>query len=161
MAASDRSVRASDADRESAAASLRDHYAAGRLNGDEFNERLDKAYAAKTLADLDALMTDLPAPADPGRLPEQAQPAGWLADPSGRFSPAWRAAWGSWLSISLVCFVIWLLSGATANLWFLWPSGILGATLLARWLTGGPAMSDRRVVRRQYRHDYRRYHRGF
>ncbi|HYK33968.1 MAG TPA: DUF1707 domain-containing protein, partial [Streptosporangiaceae bacterium] len=36
MAASDRSIRASDADRERVVASLRDHYAAGRLNGDEF-----------------------------------------------------------------------------------------------------------------------------
>jgi hypothetical protein len=62
MAASDRSIRASDADRERVAASLRDHYAAGRLNGDEFNERLDKVYAATTLGELADVQTDLPAP---------------------------------------------------------------------------------------------------
>lgn len=160
MAASDRSIRASDADRERVAASLRDHYAAGRLNGDEFNERLDKAYAASTLGDLADLQTDLPAP-EPAPLPAPAQPAGPVVPGSGRFSLEWRAAVGSWLSVSLVCFVIWLLSGAAANLWFLWPTGILGAVLLARWVSGAPAPSGGGTARRQYRRDYRRDRRGF
>jgi len=155
VAASDRSIRASDADRERVVASLRDHYAAGRLNGDEFNERLDKAYAATTLGDLADLQTDLPAPAPPP-LPTRAQPAGPVMAGSGRFSLEWRAAVGSWLSISLVCFVIWLLSGAAGSLWFLWPTGILGAILLARWLAGAPAPGGGKSDRR----DYRRHRRG-
>ena len=160
MAASDRSIRASDADRERVAASLRDHYAAGRLNGDEFNERLDNTYAATTLGELADLQTDLPAPASPP-LPAPAQPAGPLMAGSGRFSLEWRAAVGSWLSVSLVCFVIWLLSGASGNLWFLWPTGILGAAMLARWVTGAPAPGGGRAGRGQYRRDYRRHRRGF
>jgi len=160
MTASDRSIRAADADRERVAASLRDHYAAGRLNGDEFNERLDKAYAATTLGELADLQTDLPAPAPPP-LPEPAQPAGQVVAGPSRFSLEWRAAVGSWLCVSLVCFVIWLLSGAAASLWFLWPSGILGAVLLARWLSGAPAPGGGRFDRRQYRRDYRRSRRGF
>ena len=50
--ASDPRIRASDADRDRTAALLREHHAAGRLTAEEFNERLDKAYAAKTLGEL-------------------------------------------------------------------------------------------------------------
>ena len=59
--ASDPRIRASDADRDRTAALLREHHAAGRLTAEEFNERLDKAYAAKTLGELDELLADLPA----------------------------------------------------------------------------------------------------
>jgi Domain of unknown function (DUF1707) len=54
-------LRASDADRDRIAALLREHYAAGRLDADEFSERLAAAYAARTMGELDELMTDLPA----------------------------------------------------------------------------------------------------
>ncbi|HWG62897.1 MAG TPA: DUF1707 domain-containing protein [Streptosporangiaceae bacterium] len=53
-------IRASDADRERTAALLREHLADGRLTAEEFHERLDKAYAARTLGDLDELLADLP-----------------------------------------------------------------------------------------------------
>ena len=52
---------------------LREHHAAGRLTVEEFNERLDKAYAAKTLGELDELMSDLPA-IDLYRLPDASLP---------------------------------------------------------------------------------------
>jgi hypothetical protein len=57
---SDFQMRVSDAEREAAVTELREHYAAGRLTLEELNERVDKALAAKTRADLNALMTDLP-----------------------------------------------------------------------------------------------------
>jgi len=57
---SDPKIRASDADRDRTAALLREHLAAGRLTPEEFHERLDLAYAAKTLGQLDELMADLP-----------------------------------------------------------------------------------------------------
>jgi hypothetical protein len=53
-------VRVGDADRDAVAAQLREHYADGRLTLDELNERLDQAFAAKTRADLDVVMRDLP-----------------------------------------------------------------------------------------------------
>jgi hypothetical protein len=147
----DPKIRASDEDRDRAASLLREHHAAGRLNTEEFGERLDKAYAAKTLGDLDEIMEDLPA-IDLYRLPDASLPryrrpgpgAGSLVEASahgglpishGRFSPAWRAAWGSWFSVSLVCFVIWALSG-TGYLWPLWIAAPWGAVMLARWITG-------------------------
>jgi hypothetical protein len=58
-------VRVGDADREAIAAQLRDHYADGRLTLDELNERLDQTFAAKTKADLDVVMRDLPHVARP------------------------------------------------------------------------------------------------
>lgn len=54
------SMRVGHDERETAAAELREHYATGRLTLEELNERLDKAFAARTRGDLDALMTDLP-----------------------------------------------------------------------------------------------------
>ena len=53
-------VRMGDADREAVAAQLREHYADGRLTLDELNERLDLTFAAKTKADFDVVLRDLP-----------------------------------------------------------------------------------------------------
>jgi hypothetical protein len=64
-------LRASDADRDRAAALLREHHAEGRLTKEEFEERLDMAFAAKTLGDIDEFMADLPA-IDIYELPETA-----------------------------------------------------------------------------------------
>jgi hypothetical protein len=54
-------VRIADADRERTVAVLGEHHAVGRLTYDEFVERMDQAYEARTRADLDALTSDLPA----------------------------------------------------------------------------------------------------
>jgi hypothetical protein len=56
----DRNVRSADSDREQTAEMLRDHAGEGRLEPDELEERLEAAYTAKTLADLDGLVADLP-----------------------------------------------------------------------------------------------------
>jgi hypothetical protein len=53
-------MRVSDAEREAAAAELREHFASGRLNQDELDERLASVFAAKTRGDLNAIFTDLP-----------------------------------------------------------------------------------------------------
>jgi len=58
-------VRVGDADREAIAAQLREHYADGRLTLEELNERLDQTFAAKTKADLNTVMRDLPQAARP------------------------------------------------------------------------------------------------
>src|SRR5690242_14000278 len=53
-------LRASDAERERVAAFLRDQAAEGRLDHEELDERVGKAYAAKTVRELQALIADLP-----------------------------------------------------------------------------------------------------
>jgi len=54
------SHRASDSDREQVAERLRHAMAEGRLSGDEFEQRLEALYAARTYGELDALLADLP-----------------------------------------------------------------------------------------------------
>ena len=56
----DPDMRAGDADRERLVEQLREHHAAGRLTLDEFDERMTKAYAAKTYGELRTLTRDLP-----------------------------------------------------------------------------------------------------
>ena len=53
-------LRIGDADREAAAASLREHYAQGRLTLEEFNQRLDAVFAATTQGQLNQITRDLP-----------------------------------------------------------------------------------------------------
>jgi uncharacterized protein DUF1707 len=138
-------MRASDDDRDRTASLLREHHAAGRLTPEEFNERLDKTFAAKTIGDLDELMSDLPAidlyrlphagmaPGSSGQLP--AMTARGAARP-GRFSPGWQAAWGSWFTASAVLIVIWALAGMGYP-WFAWVIAPWGVMLFGRWVSGG------------------------
>jgi hypothetical protein len=66
------SIRASDADRERVADRLRDHAVAGRLTTDELDERSGRAFAARTLGELDALLADLPRERRSGPPPAKA-----------------------------------------------------------------------------------------
>jgi hypothetical protein len=66
-------MRASDGDRERVVQALQEQVGEGRLTLVEFEERSRTAYAAKTIADLRALTTDLPI--DPlGPHPQQQAP---------------------------------------------------------------------------------------
>jgi hypothetical protein len=53
-------MRIGDAERDSAAAQLGDHFAAGRLTLDELHERIDLVLAARTRGQLGRVMRDLP-----------------------------------------------------------------------------------------------------
>ena len=68
----ERAVRASDAEREQVSRQLGAHAAAGRLTPEELDERLDAAYAARTHAELDRLLVDLPGPPAP-RVPDRTR----------------------------------------------------------------------------------------
>jgi hypothetical protein len=58
-------MRASDEDRERVVAALKEHCTAGRLTLDELPGRVERAYAAATLAELEELTRDLPDRAPP------------------------------------------------------------------------------------------------
>ncbi|GAA0427656.1 hypothetical protein GCM10010357_56660 [Streptomyces luteireticuli] len=58
-------MRVSDAERERVAEVLRTAVADGRLDLEEFGERLDAAYKARTRGELEPLVRDLPAPSAP------------------------------------------------------------------------------------------------
>ena len=92
-------IRIGDAERNALAENLREHYAAGRLTMEEFQERLDAAFAAKTDLDVDKLTEDLPhsisytAPWPPradGSLRVRPQGGGRRQAPSG--SRSWMGA---------------------------------------------------------------------
>lgn len=55
-------VRIADSDRERAMADLAMHYTDGRLDHEEYDERLDAVWTARTRADLAVLFADLPRP---------------------------------------------------------------------------------------------------
>jgi hypothetical protein len=54
------SLRIGDRERDAVAAELQEHYAHGRLTLEEFNQRLDAVFAAKTQDDLSRITADLP-----------------------------------------------------------------------------------------------------
>src|SRR5947208_16572060 len=62
-------MRAAATDRERAVDVLKAGFAEGRLTQDEYNERMNRAYAARTYAELTALTADLPAGAMPMAYP--------------------------------------------------------------------------------------------
>lgn len=134
-------IRASDEDRGGIAAALGEHYAAGRLTLEEFQNRLDKVYAATTLGELDRLMADLPG-TDLSRLPVRRAP-GPVQVPAGGSALTRRSAWRFWLAISVVAFVIWLVGGAAGGPWFLWAAVPLALLMLRRWIASGPRHDGR------------------
>ncbi|WP_415952014.1 DUF1707 SHOCT-like domain-containing protein [Streptomyces sp. KLOTTS4A1] len=75
-------LRASDADRERVAEVLRDALAEGRLDMDEFEERLESTYKARTYKDLEPLTRDLPTTTSPAPAP-----------PTGPGTPAATTGW--------------------------------------------------------------------
>lgn len=64
---SDVPQRIGDAERDQAVQELQAHHAAGRLDLAEFDERMQRALQARTLADLAPLFTDLPRPDVPAQ----------------------------------------------------------------------------------------------
>jgi hypothetical protein len=79
-------IRASDQDRDAAAQRLQAAFAEGRLGDEEFDQRMRAALTARTSADLDQLVTDLP-DVSPARV------AGHLPGrPPGRFALALKSS---------------------------------------------------------------------
>ena len=58
-------LRIGDAERDRAISELGDHFAAGRLTTEEFEQRVDQAIRARFNDDLEPLLVDLPRTAEP------------------------------------------------------------------------------------------------
>jgi hypothetical protein len=134
MAPSD-NLRVGDAEREAVAAELREHYAQGRLSMEDFQQRLDAAFAAKTRGDLDKLIGDLPH-ARPAGAPLPAPPPGsWGHHGHGpHFHPPGagfgygerrRARFGRLTTLLAAVASLFIVFDAMAGLSFPWP-GRLG-----------------------------------
>lgn len=108
-------MRVSDAERSEVADILAKHFGEGRLDQAEFDERMQKAMAAKTRSDLAGLLTDLPAsmPAlpDPGEVRRRRSHVGLLLLGVFLFAlavsaPVWPYHF-PWLFFFIVLFLVW------------------------------------------------------
>lgn len=118
------SLRVGDAERDEAARQLGEHFATGRLERDEYDERLEAVFAARTGGDLAAVFRDLP-----GQHPRaQRVSAPRIQRPTRRRRPPF-------LPVLLVLIGIAAFTGAW---WVLWIG--LGAF----FLLGGGACGSRR-----------------
>ncbi|MBQ0904899.1 DUF1707 domain-containing protein [Micromonospora sp. U21] len=170
-------MRAADADREAVADRLRVALGEGRLDLHEYDERLQRAYAARTYAELDALLTDLPPVAPPERstlAPVTAPAAGPLDGGAGvRLAPGrdggvaahWLAeVWLPYLKVIAIVVTIWavtsLLSRDLLYFWPAWVAGPWGAVLAVRTVTGLAGGEPRRQAiereRRRAKREQRR-----
>jgi hypothetical protein len=130
-------MRVSDADRERYAEVLRSAFAEGRLTDAELEERLRSAYAARTGADLEPLVADLPAaglaPIRPASEPPSSSARRRLGQIVGWYFPA------------LICTAIWALTSFGGYFWPAWvffglsiPAGFM----VVAWLSGDDGEGD-------------------
>lgn len=143
-------LRVGDADREAAAAALREHYAQGRLTLEEFNQRIEAAFAATMRSQLSALTRDLPPVATPApRAPVpapgvqrdsggQRERAGHQHGPRARsrlgLFPALIAAFATWLLIVGLHLSLFPLPGKLAI--FLLVFGVVRGVFRRLWRSG-------------------------
>ena len=76
-------IRIGDTERDRAVAALGDHFAAGRLTNEEFEQRMEQAIKARFNDDLEPLFVDLPRTVEPHVEPKSQQhsdiPLAWAA----------------------------------------------------------------------------------
>jgi len=149
-------LRISDEDREHAAAAIREHFAAGRLDNAEFEQRLQTVYAAKTRGELDQLTADLPV------LPiTAAQARAEAVQRRGEIARRAVQNVGGSFTPFLICTGIWAASGANGDFW---PAFLLIFPVLflvrVGWALYGPA-PDLEAAERHIRsqHSDQRRHR--
>jgi hypothetical protein len=116
------SVRAGDHDRARIAALLGQAMTGGYLTLDDYDQRLQSAYAAPTWTELRAVTADLPV--------ERIR----RNDPARRAARARAARRGvqvhlaAYLTMVVIVLTVWLAVGLTAGAWYFWPVWpILGA----------------------------------
>ncbi|MCZ7378358.1 DUF1707 SHOCT-like domain-containing protein [Micromonospora sp. WMMC250] len=165
-------MRAADADREAVAERLRVALNEGRLDLHEYDERLQRAYAARTYADLEMLLTDLPpvTPAQRSGLAPAVDAAPAVGAPDGGPGPVvtrgvnarWLAeVWMPYLNVIAIVVTIWavtsLLSRDLLYFWPVWVAGPWGAVLLVRTVTGlTGGEPQRQAVERERRRQRKR-----
>jgi hypothetical protein len=119
-------MRAADGDRQAVARRLREAVDEGRLDLYEYDERLQRAYAADRArlaraAGAGAVVGSADATADhPGATRQ------WLAE-----------TWGTYLAVVAICSAAWLITDMPFLFWLLvWAAGPYGAVLLVQTVSG-------------------------
>jgi Domain of unknown function (DUF1707) len=139
----DPGLRASDEQRERAAEEIREHFAAGRLDEDELDQRVQAAYSAKTQQELLNLLGDLPKlPASP------AQQKAELAQRRRHLQRRLLQETGGGAALFVICVAIWLSNGASGQFWPIWVALLTLIPLVRNgWRLYGPAPELDRVER--------------
>ncbi|WP_430780458.1 DUF1707 SHOCT-like domain-containing protein [Actinoplanes sp. G11-F43] len=122
-------MRAGDTDRQKVADQLKAALDEGRLDLSEYDERVQKAYGAKTYGDLDGLLDDLP-----GTVPvtkSQVVPAGPQSPAApakkGRKHKEKQSGVQGMAFVFVICVLVWLMSGAG----YFWPGWVAIPLLFA------------------------------
>jgi hypothetical protein len=118
----------SDRDRARVGQELRTHYESGRLTLDEFQERLDELHAARTEAQLDNVLRQLPAARRPTVNPRDTR---------------WRSLALQYALVNVVAVLIWVFGGANGDFWPKWVLVVTLVMFLRR--TFGRRASQRRL----------------
>lgn len=132
----DANLRIGDHEREEASVELRAHFAAGRLDVDEFSSRLDEVYRATVAADIDRVMRDLPrtglATPPAGARPQWAartlvhsQVMPRVAGGQRLMHRAYRAHVRTFVVVMALLVAIWALTGG-GGFWPVWPLAFWG-----------------------------------
>jgi hypothetical protein len=124
-------MRASDADRDAVLSELSEHFQAGRLTAEEFDERAGQALAARTHGELRNLLRDLPA-APPSAAPPQRP---------------WRPALLPVVVLAIIAIAVVTSVSVGHDRWsFLWP--VLWVLFIARRVARCTGASKRSGVAR-------------
>jgi hypothetical protein len=123
-------MRAGDGDRQAVADKLKQALDEGRLDLVEYDERLQRTYAAKTYGDLNGLLDDLPGTAVSPHpaVSTDATPAEAAPPPASpaRGGQLVRASLGGFGGIFVVSTVIWLATSlGSGHLQYFWPVWLL------------------------------------
>lgn len=104
-------LRIGDAERETAATALGEHYATGRLSKEEYDERAARVWAARFQSDLEPLFTDLPNPWRPTPAPVRPRPAMPMRRPVPPFAPLAPILVVGLVAMAILTGMPWLLFG--------------------------------------------------
>ncbi len=149
-------LRASDADRTKASGMLADAYAEGRLDNDEYNQRLDQVMSSKSLGELVPVLSDI----TPEAVGQQSAPQAYAPSSDGGAKPGWLSHFPRWwISMAVMLNLIWLMtvltSGHMIYYWPMWP--MVGTAIpMIMGFMGGANRRDR-----SDRHNQRAIDRGY
>ncbi|UYP18277.1 DUF1707 domain-containing protein [Rhodococcus sp. Z13] len=122
-------LRISDEERSGLVDELGTHLTAGRLTISEFDDRVATVYRARTRAEADTVLADLPsADPSPARAPRSAAPstAGRTRRTFAGLPLHQRIEWGGWLAAGSVNLVVWaLVSLGTGSFVYFWPVWVI------------------------------------
>ncbi|MDR7322881.1 MULTISPECIES: DUF1707 SHOCT-like domain-containing protein [Catenuloplanes] len=178
-------MRAADADREAVAERLRVALGEGRLDLAEFDERLGRAYAAKTYGELDGLLNDLPDVASAerqglavpgtsavpvaGAVPGAVVVPEWPVGADGRYLDATRRwlieNWAPYLGVVGIVVAIWVLQAVqgedgVGTFWPGWVAGPWGIFLVIATIAGLASGEPQRWAAKQARKRLRKIQDG-